>query len=169
MSTILYINHCEFFLHPLMRFAVLPVGVFVGQIVSRLDKGEKWRLRCSSKKVRDLILNYIPRPIHTDLDVYFVMLAFEHVDIQYDAPFVTNLMSVVREREVFNFATAFKRWVHGNRVCIDAGGFYVRLRGDSRIRIGWWEAGLVGRMAIGRDGKVHATHVPKNGLVVYDV
>ena len=151
-----------------MQFALLPVGMFVGQIVSRLDVDVKWRLRCSSKQVRDSILKYIPRPIHTDVDVYFVMLAFEHVDIQYDTPFVTTLMSVVREREVFDYAAAFKRWIHGNRVCVDAGGFYVRLKANSRVRIGWWEDGLVSRMTIGRDGKAHLTYIPKHGRVVYE-
>ena len=113
-----------------------------------------------------MILDWIPRPLYTDVDAFFVLLAFDHVDIPYDDPFVRNLMDVVQERGCFDYTGPFKRWVHINRVCIDGGGFYVRLKPDLRVRIGWWEKGILVEMTK-KGCKLHRKCVGVKGMVVY--
>ena len=139
----------------------------VGRIALRLRGADFWRLRCASNKIREMILKMFPPRVQRDLDVYFVMLAFQHVDIPYDDAFVINLMSVEWERQCFNYTDTFRNWVHRNRVCIDAGGFYVCLQGSKRVRIGWWERGAV--IGLVKEGiKLRRKYVAVNGFTVYE-
>jgi hypothetical protein len=150
-----------------MLTTLIPHSVFVGKIAIPLAGTHRWKLACTSKKVRQLILDFVPRPPHTDVDTFFVMLAFERVDIEYTDPFVHLLMTFVFERERLNFTAAFRRWVHTNHVCIDRGGFYVRLQGGLRVRIGWFETGCVCRMQV-RNGRLHEQLAAIEGFEVYD-
>jgi hypothetical protein len=116
-----------------------------------------------------MILKMFLRPVQTDVDVFFVMLAFQRVDIPYDSAFVLHLMSVVWERQCFNYTDTFRNWVHRNRVCIDAGGFYVCLQGSKRVRVGWWEKGMICRMVVDNTiGKLRRKYVAVDGFTVYE-
>ena len=132
---------------PMFDLAALPIELVAHQISGCLASKDRWRLRCSSKKARQMLLQWMPT-LPVEREMFFFLLTtmvFKNVDgvIENDSPFALRLMEVVHERTFLDCTSAFRRWVKANRVGLDPGGFFSPFLGTQRVRIGMWETGVV--------------------------
>lgn len=145
----------------------LPNQLFACNIVGRYVHGaERWRLCCASKRVRQALLEGLPRSpaLCSERSVVGILMTmFECADewlsdeenfglTQREKtgdldPFLLRIKVSVNERMQLGCMHTLERWISWNNVCVDRGGFYSPLGGCrmKRVRIGWWERGVRSR------------------------
>jgi hypothetical protein len=147
----------------MLQLTNLPNDIIACQIFSAhcLGSSGRWRLRCTSKKLGQLIiLAWIPRPLFDGGSQNAILLwMFRRVvATEQNAAFLVDVVNAVRERRRLDCVDALVNWIARNDVCIDSGGFYSPLRMfvcnnnnnnnpsvyylQTRVRIGWWEQGV---------------------------
>ena len=172
----------------------LPDDILVSEIsMCCLDSASRWRLRCTSKKLRRLMLEWAPRrplilfiggsftitsPI-CELLLLLLQSVFRRVVVtERNSVFVLNVVNVMLERIQLDCMDALLNWVAVNNICIDTGGFYFPIRTfactrnryffQTRARIGWWGKGIYARRRRGKMGYLdEARRLAVAGYEVY--
>ena len=117
----------------------LPKELVSKHISGFLSGRARWRLRCTSNKIKKVLLESIPAPSPQIIHELFPTCTYPDVS----SPFARQLMDIVQERLFLDGMRAFHKWVKVNRVGVDQEGFFTQFDEKHRIRIGLWESGMV--------------------------